>query len=44
MDTLGTRDVGELLPFFDGFITQAMALTDNWYAQEKSAVSTSASD
>lgn len=31
----GTTDVGELLPFFDGFIAQAVALTDNWYAEEK---------
>lgn len=31
-----TRDVGELLPFFDGFISQAVALTNDWYAQEKS--------
>lgn len=30
-----TPDVGELLPFFDGFITQAVALSDNWYAEEK---------
>jgi len=34
-----TRDVGELLPFFDGFIAQALALSDNWYAQEKAKVS-----
>lgn len=31
-----TTDVGELLPFFDGFIAQAVALTNDWYAQEKS--------
>ena len=30
-----THDVGELLPFFDGFISQAVALSNNWYAQEK---------
>lgn len=30
-----TRDVGELLPYFDGFITQAVALTDAWYSKEK---------
>ena len=30
-----TPDVGELLPFFDGFISQAVALTEDWYAQEK---------
>lgn len=29
-------DVGELLPYFDGFISQAVALTNNWYTQEKS--------
>lgn len=31
-----TTDVGELLPFFDGFIAQAVALTNDWYALEKS--------
>ena len=31
-----TADVGELLPYFDGFISQAVALTNDWYAQEKS--------
>ena len=31
-----TPDVGELLPFFDGFIAQAVALTNDWYAAEKS--------
>jgi hypothetical protein len=31
-----TPDVGELLPFFDGFIAQAVALTNDWYAEEKS--------
>lgn len=30
-----TADVGELLPFFDGFISQAIALTDSWYAEGK---------
>lgn len=34
-----TADVGELLPFFDGFISQAIALTDSWYAEEKSRMS-----
>jgi len=34
-----TADVGELLPFFDGFISQAVALTDSWYAKEKSKIS-----
>ena len=34
-----TPDVGELLPFFDGFIAQAVALTDSWYAEEKSKIS-----
>jgi len=29
-----TPDVGELLPFFDGFISQAVALSDNWYAEK----------
>jgi hypothetical protein len=31
-----TPDVGELLPFFDGFIAQAVALSNDWYAEEKS--------
>lgn len=31
-----TADVGELLPFFDGFIARAVSLSDNWYTQEKS--------
>lgn len=30
-----TPDVGELLPYFDSFIGQAIALTDSWYVQEK---------
>lgn len=30
-----TRDVGELLPFFDMFISQAIALSNDWYIQEK---------
>lgn len=34
-----TADVGELLPFFDGYISQAVALTDDWYAQEKYKIS-----
>lgn len=34
-----TPDVGELLPYFDGFIAQAVALTDNWYAEEKARIS-----
>lgn len=33
-----TSDVGELLPFFDGFIAQAVALTNDWYAEEKSKI------
>lgn len=33
-----TSDVGELLPFFDGFIAQAVALTNDWYAAEKSRI------
>ena len=37
-----TSDVGELLPFFDGFISQAVALTNDWYAQGK--LKTSSSD
>jgi len=35
-----TADVGELLPYFDGFITQAVALTDAWYAAEKARLDT----
>jgi len=34
-----TPDVGELLPYFDGFISQAVALTNNWYAEEKARIS-----
>ena len=30
-----TRDVGELLPYVDVFIGQAIALTNDWYEQEK---------
>lgn len=30
-----TPDVGELLPYFDSFIAQAVALTDSWYEYEK---------
>lgn len=37
-----TRDTGELLPYFDGFITQAIGLTDNWHAQEKSMIAAAA--
>lgn len=34
---LGTRtaDVGELLPYFDQFISKAVMATDEWYAREK---------
>ncbi len=31
-----TPDVGELLPYFDSFIAQAVSLTDSWYEYEKS--------
>lgn len=34
-----TPDVGELLPYFDMFIGQAIALTDAWYAEEKARLS-----
>lgn len=34
-----TNDVGELLPFFDAFIARAVALTHDWYLQEKSKIS-----
>jgi hypothetical protein len=34
-----TPDVGELLPYFDGFIAQAVALSNAWYAEEKSKIS-----
>lgn len=30
-----TPDVGELLPYFDSFIAQAISLTDAWYEIEK---------
>ncbi|MDP2805780.1 MAG: hypothetical protein Q8O24_07535 [Gallionellaceae bacterium] len=30
-----TPDVGELLPYFDTFIAQAISLTDAWYEIEK---------
>ncbi|MEI7842315.1 MAG: hypothetical protein WCI39_04715 [Gallionellaceae bacterium] len=30
-----TPDVGELLPYFDAFIAQAISLTDAWYEIEK---------
>ncbi|HUX90250.1 MAG TPA: hypothetical protein VMV48_06120 [Gallionellaceae bacterium] len=33
-----TPDVGELLPYFDGFISQAVALTNDWYAEEKANI------
>ena len=39
-----TSDVGELLPYFDGFITQAVALTDAWYAAEKAKLADTATD
>lgn len=39
-----TPDVGELLPFFDGFIAQAVALTDDWYAEEKLKIASSATN
>jgi len=29
------EDVGELLPFFDKFISHAIQLTDHWYHQER---------
>lgn len=29
------QDVGELLPFFDKFISHAIQLTDYWYHQER---------
>ena len=39
-----TPDVGELLPFFDGFIAQAVALTNDWYAEEKLKIVSSATN
>lgn len=30
-----TGDVGELLPYFDQFISKAVMATDGWYAKEK---------
>ncbi|MGM0593405.1 MAG: hypothetical protein ACQETD_02620 [Pseudomonadota bacterium] len=30
-----TADVGELLPYFDQFISKAVMATDEWYAAEK---------
>lgn len=30
-----TRDVGELLPYFDQFISKAVMATNEWYAAEK---------
>lgn len=30
-----TADVGELLPYFDQFISKAVMATNNWYAAEK---------
>lgn len=30
-----TRDVGELLPYFDQFISKAVMATNEWYAKEK---------
>lgn len=32
-----TKDVGELLPYFDQFISKAVMGTDAWYESEKSA-------
>lgn len=32
-----TKDVGELLPYFDQFISKAVMGTDAWYEAEKSA-------
>lgn len=32
-----TRDVGELLPYIDQFISKAMMSTDGWYEAEKRA-------
>ena len=29
-----TADLGELLPYFDDFISQAVQLTDSWYQQQ----------
>jgi hypothetical protein len=34
-----TPDVGELLPYFDSFIGQALGLTEAWYTQEKNRLS-----
>lgn len=31
----GTKDVGELLPYFDQFISKAVMGTNEWYAAEK---------
>ena len=39
-----TPDVGELLPFFDGFIARAVALTNDWYAEEKLKIVSSATN
>ena len=33
-----TPDVGELLPYFDSYIAQAVAFTDDWFAREKSGL------
>jgi hypothetical protein len=30
-----TKDVGELLPYFDQFISKAVMATNDWYAAEK---------
>ncbi len=32
-----TKDVGQLLPFFDQFVSYAVIITDEWYRKEKSA-------
>ncbi len=33
-----TKDVGELLPYFDQFISKAVMATNDWYAAEKAKV------
>ncbi|MDH5391919.1 MAG: hypothetical protein OEY11_01910 [Gammaproteobacteria bacterium] len=30
-----TKDTGELLPYFEGFISKALLLTNDWYALEE---------
>jgi hypothetical protein len=39
-----TPDVGELLPYFDGFIAQAVALSHDWYEREKLRLAESAAN